>query len=178
MIKGIYLYIVSCRPTFKNLQFHALVGQASTIASPRNWLQYKFSRCHQLSPREVWLDTIQTINSCNSRPDICQCLIVQAPIDNMSKNKPSTLMTQVACESRLCSVVRSEITHSQETRFKIKGAVVYFALAAHTFSVGIKCQYCRYPATRSHWILTWHHEGLVSSVNFPMPLYMHFDIQL
>ena len=43
-----------------------------------------------------------TFNSCTSRPDICQCLVVQI-------KKPSTLMTRVSCKSKICSVVRSSI---------------------------------------------------------------------
>ena len=58
--------------------------------------------------------TVQTFNSCTSRPDVCHCLVVQIPIDNMSKNNPSTSMTHVACESKLRSVVRSFI-HDHET---------------------------------------------------------------
>ena len=53
--------------------------------------------------------TVQIVNSSTSRPDVCQCLVGQIPIDNMSKNKPSTSMTRVASESKLCSVVRSFI---------------------------------------------------------------------
>ena len=29
--------------------------------------------------------TVQTFNSCTSRLDFCQCLVVQKPVDNMSK---------------------------------------------------------------------------------------------
>ena len=49
-------------------------------------------------------DTVQTSNSCTSRPDVDQCLVAQTPMYNMSKNKPSTSITHVACE--LGSVVR------------------------------------------------------------------------
>ena len=35
-------------------------------------------------------NTVQTFNSCTRRPDVCQRLLVQTPINNMSKNKPST----------------------------------------------------------------------------------------
>ena len=45
--------------------------------------------------------TVQICNSCTSRPDVCQCLVVQKPMDNMSKHKPNISMTDVACESKL-----------------------------------------------------------------------------
>ena len=34
----------------------------------------------------IWhKSTVQTLNVCTSRPDICQCLVVQSPMDSMSK---------------------------------------------------------------------------------------------
>ena len=41
--------------------------------------------------------TVQTFNSCTSRRDVCQCLVAQTPMDNMSKNEPITSMTHVDC---------------------------------------------------------------------------------
>ena len=38
--------------------------------------------------------TVQVFNSCTSRPDVCQCMVVQRLVDNMSNNKPSKSMTQ------------------------------------------------------------------------------------
>ena len=90
------------------------------------------------------LYTVQIFNSCASRPDVCQCLVVQIPIDNMSKNKPSTSMTHVACESKLRSVVRSFIHPGLRSWVTIGRAVVYHARAAHAFSAGIKCRHCIY----------------------------------
>ena len=29
--------------------------------------------------------TVQTLNSCTSRPDVCQCLVVQIPMNNLPK---------------------------------------------------------------------------------------------
>ena len=55
------------------------------------------------------IHTVQTFNSCTSRPDVCQCLVVQSPIDNMSNNRPSTSMTHVAtfiCEDIHASMPR------------------------------------------------------------------------
>ena len=51
--------------------------------------------------------TLQTFNSCTSQLDGCQFLVVQILVENMSKNKPRTSMTHVACESKLRSVVKS-----------------------------------------------------------------------
>ena len=53
------------------------------------------------------LRTVQTFDSCTSRLDLCYCLVVQTPLDNMSKNKPSTSMANITCESKLRSVLRS-----------------------------------------------------------------------
>ena len=61
-----------------------------------------------INTRGRW-HTVQTFNSCTIRPDVCQSLAVQRPIDNMSNNRPSTPMTHVACESKLLSFVRSSM---------------------------------------------------------------------
>ena len=67
----------------------------------------------------IWLwhrlagDTVQTFNSCTNRPDVCQCPVVQTPMNNMSENKPSTQVTYVAYESKLRSVVRSSTLWGQ-----------------------------------------------------------------
>ena len=87
--------------------------------------------------------TVQTFNSCSSRPDVRQCLVVQIIVNNMSKNKPSTLMTHVACESKLLSVVRSFMHQGPRIWVAIGHAVVYHARAAHAFSAGNKCRHCR-----------------------------------
>ena len=81
------------------------------------------------------LSTVRTFNSCTSRPEVCQCLVIQTPMDNMSKNKSSTSQAHVACASKLCSFVRS----SMPRRVAVGCAVVYHAFAAHT----IKCRHCR-----------------------------------
>ena len=48
--------------------------------------------------------TLQTFISCTSRPDVCQCLVVQKLMDNISKKLANN---QVACGSNLRLVVRS-----------------------------------------------------------------------
>ena len=59
----------------------------------------------QLKQAKVRHATVQTCNSWASRPGVCQCLVVQTPMDNMSKYKPSISMTQVVCESKLRSIL-------------------------------------------------------------------------
>ena len=86
--------------------------------------------------------TVLTINSCTSRPDVRHCLVVQTPMDNMSKNMPSTPMAHVACRSKLCLVVRSSMPPCLKNWVAIRRAVVYYARAAHAFSAGIECRHC------------------------------------
>ena len=52
---------------------------------------------------------VHTFNSCTGRLDICQCLVVQTIMGNMSKIKPNKALAHVACESNIHSVVRSSI---------------------------------------------------------------------
>ena len=65
--------------------------------------------------------TVETFKFCTSRPivHVCQCLVVQIPIDNMSKYQRSTPMTHVACKSKLRSLVRCHpCIDAQETVWK------------------------------------------------------------
>ena len=50
--------------------------------------------------------TVQIFSSCTGRPDVWQCLVVKILVDNMSKNKPSTYMINLAYETKLRSVMR------------------------------------------------------------------------
>ena len=86
--------------------------------------------------------TVQIFNSCISRPGVCQCRVVQTPIANMSKNKPSTSMTHVACESKLRPVARSSVQPCLGNWVAIRCAVLYYARSAHAYSAGIKCRHC------------------------------------
>ena len=83
-------------------------------------------------------NTVKTFNSCTSRPDVWQCLIVQTPM-----NKRSTSTTHVVCESKLHLVLRSSMpcTHTQDW-VAIRLAFMYYAQAAHAFSAGITCRHC------------------------------------
>ena len=54
---------------------------------------------HHWLPSHYSLHTVQTFCLCTSRPDVCQCLVVQALIDNLLKNKPNISTTHVACKS-------------------------------------------------------------------------------
>ena len=88
------------------------------------------------------IPTVQTFNACTSRPIVSQCLVVQPPMDNLSKGETSTTMTHVACESKLRSVVRSSM-HPRPGKWVAVGlAVAYHARAARSFSDGIKCRHC------------------------------------
>ena len=85
-------------------------------------------------------DTYSTdISFLQQLTDVCQCLVVQIPLGNMSKNKPSTSMAHVACESKLGSVVRSAMHPCTGSRVTIGRAVVYFVWDANSFSTGMKC---------------------------------------
>ena len=39
---------------------------------------------------------VQTFNSCSSRPDVCQCLVTQTPMNNISNNKANTWILHAA----------------------------------------------------------------------------------
>ena len=68
---------------------------------------------HQAVRKPLLQPTVQTFNSCTSRPDVCQCLVVRTPMYNTSRNTSNTLMKHVACKSKLGSVVRSYIRPCQ-----------------------------------------------------------------
>ena len=67
------------------------------ISSENIWMKVAFfqgtSSPSNIAEKIAYFSTVQTFNSCTSRPDVCQCLVVQIPMDKMSKNKPSTLKT-------------------------------------------------------------------------------------
>ena len=86
--------------------------------------------------------TVQTSNSCTSRPDVHQWPIVQATVDNMSANKSSTPMTHVAWKSKIRSVLKSSMHLGPGSWVTVGSAVVYYAWADNTFSAGIKCRHC------------------------------------
>ena len=86
--------------------------------------------------------TVQTFNSCTSRPDVYQCLVVRTLVDNNSKNEGSTSMTHIAFETKLCSVVKSHMHPCPGNCVATGHAVVNYAQAARSFSAGIKCRHC------------------------------------
>ena len=96
-----------------------------------------FKRAVQAQVRYL-LNYSTEFHSCTSRPDVCQFLVVQTTMDKMSKNKSSTSLTHVACESMLRSVVRSSIHPCLRNCAAIRCAVVYYAWGAQSFSAGIK----------------------------------------
>ena len=95
-----------------------------------------------LSTSLLMLGTVQTFNSCTSRPDVRYYLAVQTPTDKMSKNKPSTSMTHVSCESKLRLVARSSMHPYPGNLVATGRSIVYYARTVHTFSTGIKCRHC------------------------------------
>ena len=48
-------------------------------------LLHQMAAIAMLARFKVTFITVQPFNSCTSRPDVCQCLVVQKPVDNMSK---------------------------------------------------------------------------------------------
>ena len=74
-----------------------------------------------------WAATVQTFNFCTSRPDVSQCTVIwiMDNMDNMSKNKLSTSVVHVFCESKLRSVGRSSMHPCQGNCVAIGRAVVY-----------------------------------------------------
>ena len=89
------------------------------------WPKREAGKCFAV---DIDIPTVETFIPCTSRSDVCQCQVVQTPLDNMSKDKPSTSMTHVSCESKLRSFMTA-----------IGRAVVYHAQA---FSAGITYRHC------------------------------------
>ena len=81
--------------------------------------------------------TVQTLNSCTCRPDVCQCPVVQTPMDNLSKNDQIISM-------RIKAPFSYEVIHASMPK-QLGGnrhAVVYYARAVHAFSIEI--WHCRF----------------------------------
>ena len=83
---------------------------------------------------------IQFLHQSTGRLPVPGC---ETPMDNVSKNKPSTSVTHVACESRLLSIERLSMSLCPGNWVAIGSAVVYHAQASHVFSAGIMCRHCR-----------------------------------
>ena len=111
------------------------------------WFFFLLSRffslfLHQIKFLLHWIIHVQVIH------------FTPAPVDRTSASawsykhpwikcqKPSTPMTNVACESKLLSVLRSSMHTWQENCVAIGRVVVYYARHAHAFSAGIKCWHC------------------------------------
>ena len=74
-----------------------------------SWNRSK-TKMTDIQPSKV---TLQTFNSCTSRPAVLQCLVGQTPIDNISKDKPNTSVTHVAGESKnmfSCVVIQESMS--------------------------------------------------------------------
>ena len=87
--------------------------------------------------------TIQTFNSCTSRPDVCQCR-VQTPTDNMSREKLIKTHSNHPSSLRLKITFSCKVINASKPRKLVGkgGAFVYYAWAAQSFSAGIKCWHC------------------------------------
>ena len=60
--------------------------------------------------------TVQIFNSCSSQTVVCQCFVVRTPMDNLSKNKPSTSKIHVACTYQSYVQLWDHLCiHAQET---------------------------------------------------------------
>ena len=71
---------------------------------------------------------VQTFNSHTSKLDICQCLVVQTPMDNVSKDKLNTSMTHVAMFS--CEVIHASMPRKLGGS-QVCGCVFFPALPTH-----------------------------------------------
>ena len=77
--------------------------------------------------RDAHTFTVQAFNSCTSRQHVCQCLVVQTPMNNISKKKPSTSM---ALEDMFSSSI-----HAQETLQSGVWSCILFRLPAHLVQI-------------------------------------------
>ena len=84
------------------------------------------------------MGTGKRVNSCTSRQNVWQCLVVQTFMANISKNKPNTSMTRIACKS----VASLSMHQCPENCVAIGHAAIYYAWAAHAFSAWSKCLHC------------------------------------
>ena len=64
----------------------------------------------------------------------------------MSRNKPSTSMTNLGCISKLHTIVRPSLHSCAGNWVAIGLAFVYYARTARAFSAEIKCRHCTCPA--------------------------------
>ena len=114
-----------------------------------------------------YIYTVMTFNFCTSQADVCHCLVVQTPMDDISKNKQSIAITHSACKSKLRIVGRSFMHPCPGNQVAIGSAFVHYAQAAHAFSAGIKCRHCIAPSMDqsiyTHMILSIHIQWLTSS---------------
>ena len=76
------------------------------------------------------------------RLDVCQCPVVQTPMDNMSKYLYRLSIGPSSLQIKLRSVVRSSVHPFPEYWVAIGPLAVFYARVAHVFSAGIKCWYC------------------------------------
>ena len=106
--------------------------------------------------------TVHTFNSCTSRPDVCQCLVVQTPMDIVYKRISQAHQWLVS--KKLRSVVRSSIHPCPGNWVAVGRAVEYISRAALAFSAGIKCQHCTCPTRRCKDFINLRMKGFLQLV--------------
>ena len=125
--------------TIPHLNVKVLRQVCDAIAKKRHYHVY-----HDKSRVSCSCLTVQTFDSCRVDQTSASAWLYKPPWITCQKNKPSTPMTHVACESKLRSVVKSSMHPCPGNWVAIGRAVVYHGRAAHTFSTGTKYRHCIY----------------------------------
>ena len=103
---------------------------------------------HKLTPSATLIEIYEIIYKCMYSTDMhfLHQLAERLPVPGCTKthgyhvkNKPSTSMTQRACESKLPAIIRSSMHPCPGNKATIGCMVVYDARAANALSAGIKC---------------------------------------
>ena len=102
---------------------------------------------------------MRTFSSRISRPDVYQYLVVQTHMDILSKSKPSTSMTHVACESKLrlmwghpCIYAQNTGWHSDVGSCVMHGLPMHFVQELNVGTVHIR------------YVLTYHYSSRVAYI--------------
>ena len=86
--------------------------------------------------------TVQSFNFCTSQPGVCQWLVMQTPMDIISKIYPKHMNDLHSLRSMLRSVSRLSMYPCPGKWLSIGYVVMYYARIAHAFSARIKCRHC------------------------------------
>ena len=87
------------------------------------------------SGKPLNVHTVQTFNPCTSRLGVCQCQVVQTPMDDMLKDNRSKHINDPH-SLQIETIFSYELIHSHMpiNRVAIGRAVMYYDWAAHAFS--------------------------------------------